>query len=98
MLPFIEAIKNWDPELYKIAAELADKAMAPGTLDVKTKMFVALAVDVVEGSREGVASLARGLRAMGVTDAQIGEALRAAYFAHGNAVLGPANAAFAQQE
>jgi AhpD family alkylhydroperoxidase len=97
MLPFIEAIKAWDPDLYKIAAELSEKAMAPGALDTKTKMLIALAVDAVQESREGVASVARGLRAMGASEGEIAEALRVAYFAYGNAVLGPSNAAFSQK-
>jgi len=50
------------------------------------------------GATEGVASLAQQARKIGVTDQEISEALRLAYFASGNSVLISSFAAFKDKE
>jgi alkylhydroperoxidase/carboxymuconolactone decarboxylase family protein YurZ len=85
--PFIAALENSDPVLFKAVAALYDAAMTPGELDAKTKILIALAIDAFEGSTEGVRSLSGAAKKMGMTDGQINEALRIAYMISGNKTL-----------
>lgn len=94
MLPFIEAIKDRDPEFYELIKGLEDLTQKESSLDAKTKLMISLAVDACTGATEGVASIAGVLRRMGVTDGQIAEILRIVYFAKGNEVLVTSLAAF----
>ena len=98
LLPFIKSIQGWDADLYRITAELQQTAMQPGALDSRTKMLISLACDAALGSRHGVASVAAALRQMGVSDGEIAEALRLAYFCAGNSVLSACGAAFEKHE
>ena len=68
--------------------------MTLGALDQKTKLLIALALD----TGQGVASIANQLRAQGTSNTEIAEALRIAYFAFGNSILGTSSAAFANRE
>lgn len=88
--PFVQAIEAVDPAFHQEITRIFDLAMAPGELDVKTKILIALALDALIGSSEGVASLAKVARGMGITDAQMSEALRIAYMVAGNGVLSSA--------
>jgi len=97
LLPFIAAIKERDPEFYKVTKELQELVFTKSSLDQKTKLMISLAVDACEGSAQGVASVANALRELGVTDQEIAEVLRITYFAKGNSTLGVAMAAFAQK-
>ncbi len=94
MLPFIEAIKERDPQFYEVIKGLVDLTQNESSLDAKTKLMISLAVDACTGAAEGVASIAGVLRKMGVTDQQIAEILRIVYFAKGNEVLVTSMAAF----
>jgi AhpD family alkylhydroperoxidase len=94
MLPFIEAVKERDPQFYEVIMGLEDLTQKESSLDAKTKLMISLAVDACTGAAEGVASIAGVLRKMGVTDQQIGEILRIVYFAKGNEVLVTSMAAF----
>lgn len=95
-LPFIEGIKERDPKFYETVSGLEELCFAKSSLDQKTKMMIALAVDACMGSASGVKSVANALRGMGVTDEQIGEVLRITYFAKGNEVLSVSMNAFDQ--
>lgn len=94
MLPFIDAIKERDPEFHGLVKRLEDLMHEESSLDSKTKLMISLAVDACTGAAEGVASIAGTLRKMGVTDQQIAEILRIVYFAKGNEVLVTSMAAF----
>ena len=95
LLPFIAAIEERDPGFFRVAKELQELIFAESSLDQKTKLLISLAVDACEGSAQGVASVAKALRGLGVTDQQIAEVLRITYFAKGNSTLGVSMAAFA---
>ncbi len=92
--PFINILERTDLKFHVNVTGLFDLAMAPGDLDGKTKILIALALDALSGSAMGVKSLAQAARGMGVTDAQIAEALRIAHMVAGNAVLEASRAAF----
>ena len=94
MLPFIESVKERDPQFYRLIKGIEDLTQEESSLDPKTKMMISLAVDACTGATEGVIALAGALRKMGVTDAQISEVLRLVYFAKGNTVLAASMAAF----
>ncbi|MFO7153300.1 MAG: carboxymuconolactone decarboxylase family protein [Bacillota bacterium] len=92
--PFLEPVSENDPDFGKAIEEVYSSAMGEGTLDKKTKLLIALAVDAVNGATQGVANIARQLKDMGVSDEEIREALRIAYFASGNSILASYAAAF----
>lgn len=91
---FIADIEETDPKLFEAVTKTFDVAMAPGELDTKTKMLIAMALDAMIGSEEGVKTLANVARQMGVSDSQIAETLRIVYFVAGNKVLQTTGAAF----
>mgnify|MGYP000273900136 CR=1 FL=1 len=95
---FIQELKESDPKFFEQIAEIFELAMAPGELDSKTKILIAMTLDALSGSKDGVRMLSNVARHLGVTDAQIAEALRIAYFVAGNSVLAASNAAFSKSE
>ena len=97
LLPFIAALEERDPEFFQVTKELQELVFTESSLDQKTKLLISLAVDACAGSAQGVASVAKALRGLGVTDQEIAEVLRITYFAKGNSTLGVAMAAFGQE-
>lgn len=95
--PFLAALEKNDPKFAAVIEQVVTTSMSPGALDAKTKMLIALALDAAHGAVDGVASLAKQLRAIGTTDEEIAEALRLAYFAFGNSILVASSAAFEQK-
>ncbi len=93
---FIAKLEKTDPKLYESVSGIYDLSMAPGELDAKTKILITLALDALSGSSEGVRVLSKIARNMGVSDKQIAEALRLAYFVAGNPVLDAMKAAFTE--
>lgn len=95
---FIEELKKSDPKFFEQIAEIFELAMAPGELDSKTKILIAMTLDALSGEKDGVRVLSNVARHMGVSDEQIAEALRIAYLVAGNSVLAASNAAFSKSE
>lgn len=91
---FITKLQKNDPKLYESVSGIYDLSMAPGELDAKTKILIVLALDALTGAGEGVRVLSKIARNMGLSDNQISEALRLAYFVAGNPVLNAMKAAF----
>jgi len=91
---FITKLQKTDPKLYESVSGIYDLSMTPGELDDKTKILIALALDALSGSGEGVRVLSKIARNMGLSVAQITEALRLAYFVAGNPVLDAMKSAF----
>ncbi|KLU59777.1 carboxymuconolactone decarboxylase family protein [Peptococcaceae bacterium CEB3] len=91
--PFLAFLDQTDPEFAQAIEKIASTAMKPGALDAKTKLLIAMALDAAHGAATGVESIARTLRGMGTTDAEIAEALRIAYYAFGNGILAASAAA-----
>ncbi len=94
--PFLSHIEKNDPEFAGAIEAVFASAMMPGALDTKTKLLIALALDAAQGSAPGVAAVAGQLRSIGASDKEIAEALRIAYFASGNSILGVSAAAFSR--
>lgn len=92
--PFVQQLKERDPELYNAVAKIIELAMSPGALDAKAKTLIALALDAYIGSEGGVASLSSQARKLGATDQEINEAIRIAYFVSGMRTLAAGSNAF----
>ena len=92
--PFLAPVGKNDPDFGKAIEDVYSLAMGEGALDQKTKLLIALAVDAAHGATQGVTNIAKQLRSMGVTDEEIREAIRIAYFAFGNSILASYSAAF----
>ena len=75
---FLEKLKKRDLELFEAVHGMLKKVMTPGVLDVKTKILIAIAVDAGKGAKAGVENLSKQARRMGITDAEIHEALTVA--------------------
>lgn len=96
--PFLKPLEKNDPEFAQAIEAVASAAFQPGALDAKTKILISLALDAAHGAREGVTALAQQARRVGITDQEIAEALRLAYFAFGNSILTSSFAAFPEEE
>ena len=77
--PFVRRLQEHDPELATVVQELAELVYAPGALEVKTKLLIAMALDAQANHPNGVVSLANQARAAGASEAEIKEALRVTY-------------------
>ncbi|HCF51436.1 MAG TPA: alkylhydroperoxidase [Syntrophomonas sp.] len=84
---FVEQMKEYDAELFRLCADSVETAMAPGALDAKTKYLIVLALDALKGAAQGVKVVASQARAAGATEAEIVEALRLAYYVNGMDVV-----------
>jgi alkylhydroperoxidase/carboxymuconolactone decarboxylase family protein YurZ len=80
---FVERFRNIDPKMVDLVSQLREHAMAPGALDAKTKLLIAMALDAIVGADRGVASLADAARSQGATEAEISETLRIVYYIAG---------------
>lgn len=92
--PFLSSLDKNDPEFAKAIEKVYSSAMGSGALDQKTKLLIALAIDATHGANLGVENISNQLRNMGVTDEEISEAIRIAYFASGNTILSSYFSAF----
>ncbi len=63
------------PEVYAGFADLHASALAPGSLDAKTKEMIALALAVSSQCDGCIASHARGAARLGATDREVAETL-----------------------
>ncbi len=91
---FIQSLERTDPRFATEVTAVYDLALAPGELDPRTKILIALALDCLAGAKTGVKTLAAIARSMGASDGQIAETLRLAYLVAGNQVLETAQTAF----
>jgi len=96
--PFLSFLEKNDPEFAQVIEKVFSTSMTPGALDKKTKLLIALALDAAHGASQGVAAIGDQLRSMGTSDAEIAEALRIAYFAFENSILGTSSAAYRKSE
>jgi alkylhydroperoxidase/carboxymuconolactone decarboxylase family protein YurZ len=90
----IAEIEKIDQQLFEAVKNVYDLAMAPGELDIKTKVLITMTLDAFHGAGAGVKVLAEAARKLGVTDGQIKEALRLAYATSGMSALVASRAAF----
>ena len=80
---FVEKFQSTDPKLVDLVAQIREHALAPGALDAKTKLLIAMALDAMVGASQGVASLAAAARQNGASEEEISETLRIVYYIAG---------------
>jgi alkylhydroperoxidase/carboxymuconolactone decarboxylase family protein YurZ len=91
---FVEDYKTIDRQWYDKLQDVIALAMEPGAIDAKTKLLIVLALDSLKGASEGVKAVAGQARALGVTDQEMAEAVRLAYYVAGMDVLKAGTNAF----
>jgi alkylhydroperoxidase/carboxymuconolactone decarboxylase family protein YurZ len=83
----LEALKDFDPQVLESWRKLQDLTFAEGALSTKTKLLIALSIDVEHGALQGALALGGRAIQMGATKDEIVEALRVAYSIGGNRAL-----------
>ncbi|MBO8158896.1 carboxymuconolactone decarboxylase family protein [Thermosyntropha sp.] len=91
---FVKDLKEKDPEFFDYLKQVIECAMTPSALDEKTKYLIVLALDVSKGAAEGVKILSKKAREHGVTEQEIREVVRLAYFVSGMDVIKTSLSAF----
>jgi alkylhydroperoxidase/carboxymuconolactone decarboxylase family protein YurZ len=76
--PCLKILRKHDPEFGKLFQPLFEFTFAPGALDAKTKLLIAMAINARTGMGYGCSEIAKILKDMGVKDGEIVEALRVA--------------------
>lgn len=93
--PFLEPLQKWDPAFVEQVARIRQDAYyRPSALDVRTKLLIALALDLFAGAESGTAMLAQRAREAGATDAEIADVARVCYSVAGLQRLATAAHAF----
>ena len=82
------------PKLMKQIGTIRQETGADGALPAKTKTLMMMLGDALLGHAEGVANIARGARAAGVTDEEIKETVAIAFMMGGLPTLITASNAF----
>ncbi len=81
--PLHRALRKAIPDAYRGFGELYKAAFAEGSLDVKTKELIALAISVVEGCDGCIASHARAAARAGATRQEAAEAIGVTFLMNG---------------
>ncbi|MBN2239467.1 MAG: carboxymuconolactone decarboxylase family protein [Dehalococcoidales bacterium] len=89
-----QALQDNLPELMKHVNEIRQGVGADGALPAKTKTLMMLLGDAILGHSDGVANIARGARAAGVTDEEIRETVEIAFMMGGLPALITGSSAF----
>ena len=77
--PWAQAIQKNDPELFAQMNELVEYMRTNGALPAKFKTLMGLFGDAMLAHPRGVESLAGQARALGASEAEIGETIRMAF-------------------
>ena len=89
-----DALAQNMPELMKQIGSIRQETSADGALPAKTKTLMMMLGDALLGHAEGVANIARGARASGVTEEEIKETVAVAFMMGGLPALITASNAF----
>lgn len=76
----LKIYEDLDPKLLSIIRNTREDAMADGALPRKTKLLIAMVLDAVHGSQDGVKSLTEQAIKAGATKDEIAEVLRVAHY------------------
>lgn len=79
----LKVYQKFDPEIHKWVDKLRAFAFEDGALPGKVKILIAMALDAVQGSANGVRALAQAAIKAGASRKEIGEALRVALYVGG---------------
>ena len=92
----LKVFENLDPKLLELVNRTHDQALADGALPRKIKLLIAMVLDAVHGSTNGVQVLSREAIKAGATKEEIAEALRVAHYICGVGCVYTAEAALKQ--
>lgn len=92
----LKVFESLDPKLLELVNKTHDQALADGALPRKIKLLIAMVLDAVHGSTDGVQALAREALKAGATKEEIAEALRVAQYICGVGCVYTAGAALKQ--
>ena len=79
----LDIIKENDNELFSQISACKSSAFAAGSISVKNKLLIGLAIDAVKGTVNGVKSFAQQALAAGATKEEIFETLKVVYYITG---------------
>ena len=89
-----DALTRNMPELMKQVGPIRQETGSDGALPAKTKTLMMMLGDALLGHAEGVANIARGARAAGITEEEIKETVAIAFIMGGLPALITASNAF----
>ena len=84
----MNVLQNKDARHAEMIEQYRQVALAPGALDAKTKLLIALALDALAKAEDGVAALWQAAKSEGATEDEMLEAIRVAGY------IGAAGSAF----
>jgi alkylhydroperoxidase/carboxymuconolactone decarboxylase family protein YurZ len=83
----LDIFKEFDPEVLESWRDLQELTFSPGALDSKTKLLIAMAIDVEHGAMQGAIAIGKRALKAGATKEEIVETLRVAYNIGGNRAI-----------
>jgi len=81
--PILRILEKKDPEFLEIVNKVMALATSEGALDEKTKTLISLALDAAGGHADGVKAISERAHKMGISDKEIAETIRLAFFVGG---------------
>ena len=85
----LDVLKEFDPQMLENWKKLQDMTFEAGALTTKTKLLIALSIDVENGAMQGALALGGRALKIGATKDEVVEALRVACSIGGNRALFP---------
>jgi len=79
----LDVFKSIDPAFFKHVADTREFALGEGTIPLKYKYLIAMALDAAEKTSDGVRTLATAAIKAGATKKEIAETLRIAQYISG---------------
>jgi alkylhydroperoxidase/carboxymuconolactone decarboxylase family protein YurZ len=83
----LDIYKEFDPKVIESFNGLQELVFSEGALAQKSKMLIAMAIDVEHGALQGAIALGRRAIKLGATKEEIVETLRVSYYIGGNRAL-----------
>ena len=83
----LDVYKEIDPKLIESFDRLQEIVFSEGALPEKSKVLIAMAIDVENGALQGANALGRRALKLGATKEEIIETLRVSYYVGGNRAL-----------
>ena len=83
----LDVYKEFDPKVIESFNCLQDLVFCEGALAQKSKVLIAMAIDVEHGALQGATALGRRALKLGATKEEIVETLRVSYYVGGNRAL-----------
>jgi alkylhydroperoxidase/carboxymuconolactone decarboxylase family protein YurZ len=83
----LDIFKEFDPKVLESWKTIQELTFAKGALEPKTKLLIAMAIDVELGAVQGAVAIGKRALSAGATKEEIVESMRVAYSIGGNSAL-----------